>query len=118
MKNYQGFKGFGALRLKLYLELLFRILKIILRFNFKYHFEPEATKKVKKPHPRPLSKGRGEYNPGFKGFGALRLKMYLELLFRILKKILRFNFKLHFEPQATKKVKKPHPRPLSKGRGE
>ena len=63
VKNYQGFKGFkgfGALRLKLYLELLFRILKIILRFNFKLHFEPKATKNVKKPHPQPLSKGRGE----------------------------------------------------------
>ena len=37
-----------------------------------------------------------------KGFGALRLKLYLELSFRILNKILHFNFKLHFEPQATK----------------
>jgi hypothetical protein len=27
----------------LYLELSFKILKIILRFNFKLHFEPEAT---------------------------------------------------------------------------
>ena len=44
--NYQGFKGFGALRLKLYLELSFRILNKILRFNFKLHFEPQATKKV------------------------------------------------------------------------
>jgi hypothetical protein len=50
VKNYQGFKGFkgfGALRLKLYLELSFIILNKILRFNFKLHFEPEATKEVK-----------------------------------------------------------------------
>jgi len=40
-------EGFGALRLKLYLELSFRILKIILHFNFKLHFEPKATLKVK-----------------------------------------------------------------------
>jgi hypothetical protein len=33
--------------LKLYLELSFRILKIILRFNFKLYFEPKATKVVK-----------------------------------------------------------------------
>ena len=36
------------------------------------------------------------------GFGALRLKLYLEFSFRILNKILRVNFKLHFEPKATK----------------
>ncbi len=45
-------------------------------------------------------------NQGFKGykriiFGALRLKLYLELSFRILNKIFSFNFKLHFEPEAT-----------------
>ena len=39
-----------------------------------------------------------------KGFGALRLKLYLELSFRILNKILCFNFKLHFEPEATKSL--------------
>ena len=44
VSDLKDFKGFGVLRLKLYLELLFRILKIILRFNFKLHFEPEATK--------------------------------------------------------------------------
>ena len=46
-KINQGFKGLKriwALRLKLYLELSFRILKIIFSFNFKLHFEPEATK--------------------------------------------------------------------------
>ncbi|MBQ1664771.1 MAG: hypothetical protein II061_01775, partial [Bacteroidaceae bacterium] len=60
IRDLKDLKGFGALRLKLYLELSFRILKIILHFNFKLHFEPEATKEVKKPHPRPLSEGRGE----------------------------------------------------------
>ena len=47
VKNNQGFKGLKriwALRLKLYLELSFRIIKIIVRFNFKLHFEPQATK--------------------------------------------------------------------------
>ncbi|MBO7557724.1 MAG: hypothetical protein J6T52_04465 [Bacteroidaceae bacterium] len=44
IKDFKDLKGFGALRLKLYLELSFRILKNILRFNFKFHFELEATK--------------------------------------------------------------------------
>ena len=43
----------------------------------------------------------GVANQEFKGFGALRLKLYLEISFRI-KKIIRFNLKLHFEPEATK----------------
>ena len=43
IKDLKDFKGIRALRLKLYLELSFRILKIILRLNFKFHFEPEAT---------------------------------------------------------------------------
>ena len=47
IRDFKDFKGFGALRLKLYLELSFRILKIIIRFNFKLHFEPKATKEVK-----------------------------------------------------------------------
>ena len=47
IKDLKDFKGIRALRLKLYLELSFRILKIILRLNFKFHFEPEATKKVR-----------------------------------------------------------------------
>ena len=47
LSGFKGLKGIWALRLKLYLELSFRILKIIVRFNFKLHFEPQATKKVK-----------------------------------------------------------------------
>ena len=43
IKDLKDLKGFGALRLKLYLELSFKILKIILRINFKLHFEPRAT---------------------------------------------------------------------------
>ena len=46
IRDLKDFKGFGALRLKLYLELSFRILKIFLRFNFKLHFEPKAIKEV------------------------------------------------------------------------
>ena len=59
------------------------------------------------PNPSPKGEGSrmnlqlGVANQGFKGFGALRLKLYLELSFRILNKIFSFNFKLHFEPQAT-----------------
>ena len=60
IRDFKDLKGFGALRLKLYLELSFRIKIIILRFNFKLHFEPKAIKEVKKPHPQPLSEGRGE----------------------------------------------------------
>ena len=44
IRDFKDFIGFGALRLKLYLELSLRILKIILSFNFKLHFEPKATK--------------------------------------------------------------------------
>ena len=47
IRDFKDFKGFGALRLKLYLELSFRILKIILSFNFKLHFEPKAIKEMK-----------------------------------------------------------------------
>ena len=47
IKDLKDFKGIRALRLKLYLELSFRILKIILRLNFKFHFEPEATPPIK-----------------------------------------------------------------------
>jgi hypothetical protein len=44
------------------------------------------------PNPSPKGEGSrmnlqlGIANQGFKGFGALRLKLYLELSFRILKK--------------------------------
>ena len=47
IRDFKDFKGFGALRLKFYLELSFRILKIILRLNYKFHFEPKAIKEVK-----------------------------------------------------------------------
>jgi len=45
IRDLRDLKGFGALCLKLYLELSFRILNIILCFNFKLHFELKATKK-------------------------------------------------------------------------
>ena len=43
IRDLKDLKGFGALGLELYLKLSFRILKIIFSFNFKLHFEPEAT---------------------------------------------------------------------------
>jgi hypothetical protein len=48
----------------LYLELSFKIIKIILRINFKLHFEPEATKSLT---PDPSPKGEGSRIKDLKG---------------------------------------------------
>ena len=66
IKDLKDLKGFGALRLKLYLELSFKILKIILRINFKLHFEPEATKSLT---PSPSPKGEGSRIKDLKDLG-------------------------------------------------
>jgi len=77
IKDLKDLKGFGALRLKLYLELSFRILKklYVLILNF-----ISSRRRPKSLTPDPSPKGEGSRIKDLKGFWGASL----EIVFRII----------------------------------